>query len=136
METSENSFKVLSSRLYILFEAEAYSESTVKDMSFILRAMSDFFEVRSHEEYTPEIGEQFVEHCINELRICSSRISRARNIVGKLNRLLQGLDGRAALLPDGFKKYELPDDLMSPLLEYLAYCEENGNRQTTIKHKY
>lgn len=136
METSTNSFKALSSRLYELFEAEAYSESTVKDMEFILRSMSSFVEAKGLKEYTPEIGEHFVDHCSNELHVCSSRISRARNIVGKMNRLLQGLDGRDALVPNMFKKYELPDRLMDPLSEYLAYCAENDNKQTTIKHKY
>lgn len=53
-----------------------------------------------------------------------------------MNRLLQGLDGRDALIPNLFKKYELADGLMNPLSEYLVNCVENGNRQTTIRHKY
>jgi integrase/recombinase XerD len=136
METSTSSFRVLSSRLYALFEAEAYSESTLKDMGFILREMSSYLEACGLEEYTPEIGDEFIGHCMNVLHVCSSRISRAKNIVGKLNRLLEGLDGRAALLPDTSKKLKLPDGLMNPLIEYLSSCAEDGNGQTTIDYKY
>jgi len=87
-------------------------------------------------DYSPEIGERFVAHCVNDLRVCPSRISRAKNIAGKFNRLLQGLDGRDALLPDLAKRFELPDDLMIPLQEYLAHCAEKGNRQNTIDYKH
>ena len=116
METNSGSFKVLSSRLYKLFEKEAYSESTVRDMDFILQAMASYMEAVGLEEYTPEVGERFVTHCINDLRICSSHVSRAKNIVGKLNRLLQGRDGRDVLIPDLSKRLRLPDGLMSPLI--------------------
>lgn len=136
MKTDTNSFGTLSTRLYGLLEAERYSESTMRDMRFILRSMSNFMETNCLEEYSSEIGEQFVAHCVNELRICSSRISRAKNIVGKLNRLLQGLDGRDALLPDMSKKFELPDGLAKSLTAYLAYCAVNGNRKTTIHMHY
>ena len=135
MGNSTESIKFLSSRLYALLETEAYSESTKRDMRFILQTMLGYMEARNLEEYTPEIGERFVAHCVNDLRICPSRISRAKNIAGKLNRLLQGLDGRDALLPDKTKKFELPDDLMIPLQEYLDDCAGKGNRQSTIGNK-
>lgn len=135
MGTSTGSFKILSSRLYELFEVEAYSESTLKDMEFILQAMSGYMEANGLEEYAPAIGEKFVAYCIDELRICSSRISRAKNIVSKLDRLLLGLDGRDALLPDVSRKFDLPPGLVNPLREYLIICAERGNRQTTIDYK-
>jgi site-specific recombinase XerD len=136
MKTNTNSFETLLTRLYGLFEAERYSESTMRDMSFILRSMSNFMETNRLDDYSPEIGERFVAYCVNDLRICSSRISRAKNIVGKFNRLLQGLDGRDALLPDLTKRFELPDALMTPLQEYLVHCAEKGNRQSTIDYKH
>ena len=134
MKTNTNSFETLLTRLYGLLEAERYSESTMRDMSFILRSMSNFMETNRLDDYSPEIGERFVVYCVNDLRICSSRISRAKNIVGKFNRLLQGLDGRDALLPDLTKRFELPDALMTPLQEYLVHCAEMGNRQCTIDY--
>lgn len=136
MNTNTNSFETLLTRLYGLLEAERYSESTVRDMGFILRSMSNFMENNRLDDYSPEIGERFVAYCVNDLRICTSRISRAKNIVGKFNRLLQGLDGRDALLPDLTKRFELPDALMTPLQEYLVHCAEKGNRQSTIDYKY
>jgi integrase len=136
MQTNTKSFKVLLAQLYDLLEAEAYSESTKKDMSFILQAMSSYMDAHGIEEYTPEIGEQLVIHCADDLCVCSSRVSRAKNIAGKLNRLRVGLGGRDALLPDLSKRPELPDGLMSPLEEYLASCAEEGNRQTTIDYKH
>jgi integrase/recombinase XerD len=136
MENNTKSFKVLSSRLCELIESEAYTASTTRDMQFILKTLSSYMDSHSLVEYTPEIGERFIAHCISNLRICSSRISRAKNIVGKLNRLLQGLDGRDALLPDMSKRFELPDDLMNPLQEYLVDCAGKGNRQSTIDYKH
>ena len=136
MKTNTQLFTVLASQLYELLKTETYSESTIRDMNFILRAMSGYMEAQCLKEYTPEIGECFVAHCVNELKICSSRVSRAKNIVGKLNRLLHGLEGRNALLPDRTEKLELPDALMKSLADYLVYCAEEGNRQATIDYKY
>ena len=136
MKPNTNSFEALSTRLCELLEAEQYSESTMIDMRFILHSMSNYVETYCLDEYSPEIGEMFVAHCVNDLHICSSRISRAKNIVGKFNRLLQGLDGRDALLPDLTKRFELPDALMTPLREYLVHCAEKGNRQCTIDYKH
>ncbi|MHB8963133.1 MAG: tyrosine-type recombinase/integrase [Saccharofermentanales bacterium] len=135
MKTNPNLFETLSTRLYELLEAERYSESTVRDMRFILRSMSDFMKINCLEEYSPEIGKRFVAYCVNDLRICPSRISRAKNIVGKLDRLLQGFDGRAALLPDLTRRFWLPNNLMTPLEEYLVYCAGKGNRQSTVDYK-
>lgn len=136
MKADTNSFEILLKKLYELLEAEQYSESTMRDMRFILRSMSNFIKANRLDEYSPEIGERFVAHCVNDLRICSSRISRAKNIVGKFNRLLQGFDGRDALLPDMSKKYELPGGLAKPLTAYLAHCTEKGNRKSTIHIHY
>jgi integrase len=136
MKANANSFEILLTRLYELLEAEQYSESTMRDMRFILHSMSNFMKINCLDDYSPEIGERFVAHCVNNLRICPSRISRAKNIAGKLNRLLQGLDGRDALLPDLTKRFELPDDLTIPLQEYLAHCADKGNRQNTIDYKH
>lgn len=136
MKSNTNSFKTLSTRLYKLLEAERYSESTMRDMRFILHSMSNYVETYRLDDYSNEIGERFVAYCVNDLRICSSRISRAKNIVGKLNRLLQGLDGRDALLPDLTRRFWLPDDLMTPLQEYLVYCAGRGNRQSTVDYKH
>jgi len=132
---NNKSIKVLSARLCELIESEAYTASTTRDMQFILKTLLSYMDSRSLVEYAPEIGERFVAHCANDLRICSSRVSRAINIVGKLNRLLQGLDGRDALLPDTSRRFELPDGLVNPLQEYLADSERKGNRQSTIGQK-
>lgn len=136
MKADTNSFETLSKRLYELLEAEQYSESTMRDMRFILRSMSNFMKTNRLDEYSPELGERFVAHCINDLRICFSRISRAKNIVGKFNRLLHGFDGRDALLPDMSKKFELPDGLAKSLAAYLTHCTEKGNSKSTIHMHY
>jgi integrase len=49
--------------------------------------------------------------------------------------LQQGLDGRDALLPDMSQRFELPNNLLTPLQEYLFNCTEKGNRQSTIDYK-
>jgi site-specific recombinase XerD len=136
MKINSNMFEVLSARLCGLLETEAYSKNTVKRMNHTLQAMSCFMEAHHFKEYTPEIGERFVAYCISDLQICSSHISRAKNVTGKLNRLLQGLDVREVLLPDTSKKFALPQCFMDSLTAYLAYCAEKGNRQTTLRNKY
>jgi len=118
-----------------MLKTEGYSETTMRDMKFILLSMSSYMESNGVKDYTPEIGEQFVSYCTNVMRICDSRIARAKNIVGKLNRLLQGLDGSAALLPDRTMKFQLPESLAKTLDDYLSYCADIGNRQTTIHAK-
>ena len=136
MKINSNSFKIMSAHLCELIETEAYSESTMKDMNFILKSMSHYMEICCLEEYTPEIGEGFVAYCDSNLHICASRISRAKNIIGKLNRLLLGLDGRNALLPDKSQKFELPEGLSKSLDAYLTHCTANGNRRHTLDYKY
>lgn len=128
-------FSDLSAHLYELIKSESYSKSTAKDMSFILKAFSTYMTENGLEEYTPEIGELLIRYCEQDLHVCSSRVSRAKNIVGKLNRLLQGMDGREALWTYKSVIVELPDDLMKSLDAYTAYCEDNGNRQTTLRYK-
>ena len=135
MESNTQSYKILSGRLRELLESEAYTASTIMDMEFILNALSSYMDDRSLVEYTPEIGKQFVDHCGIDLRICASRISRAKNVTGKLNRLLQGLNGRSALLPDKSEILNLPESLMKSLTDYLAYCADEGNRASTIYQK-
>ena len=136
MKSIVNSFEVLSSHLYNLLEAESYSGNTLRDMRFILQALSSYMEINGLEEYTPEIGERFVAQCVSDLHICPSRISRAKTTVKKLNRLLQGLDGKDALLPDKTVKLDIPDGLMKSLTDYLAHCSEKGNRQSTMDYQY
>ena len=136
MENSTKSFKALSDHLSELLETESYSKSTIKDINFILRAFTIYMEINCLKVYTPEIGEQFVSYCDSDLHICASRIYRAKNITEKFNRLLQGLDGIDALLQNGPKILELPDNLAKSLEDYLAHCAEKGNRQTTINYKH
>lgn len=50
--------------------------------------------------YSPEIGERLIQYCEVALKVCASRVTRARVIVRKLNRLNQGLDSREALWGD------------------------------------
>lgn len=129
-------FKFLSDRLRTLWSAEGYSVSTIRDMEFILKAFSAYMESNRLEEYTPALGEEFVAYCESDLQVCASRVRRAKGIVGKLNRLSQGLDGRSALLPDRTKRFELPENLMASLTDYLGYCTNEGNRQSTVDYKY
>lgn len=90
-------FSDLTVRLQALFKSASYSESTVKDMDFILRAFTSYMNANGMDEYSPEIGENMIRYCEETLKVCDSRVSRAKGIVAKLNRLYQGLDGEEAL---------------------------------------
>lgn len=128
-------FNDLAMRLRELLESESYSASTVKDMEFILQAFSSYMAVNSLEEYTPDIGKLLIQHCDQELHVCASRVSRARGIVAKLNRLQLGLDGPDALWSDRTVIPDLPYSLKRTLESFIAYCRDKGNKDTTIRYK-
>ena len=130
-----NSYKTLFNRLWKLMETEHYSVSTAKDMRFILDSFSAFMETNCMSDYSPEIGMQFITYCRDELHVCSSRVSRAKGIVGKLNRLMLGYEGRAALWSYHVPKIVLPLNYQKVLEHYLSFCTDNGNRETTLQYK-
>jgi site-specific recombinase XerD len=125
----------LSAHLLELLEKEHYSKHTLRDMKFILKTFSAYMKRKNLTDYSPEIGEELVAYCKNELHVCPSRVSRAKNIVGKLNRLLLESDGRVALWSYHSPLLVLPDNLKTILDEYLFFCRENGNRETTLQYK-
>ena len=90
-------FNDLTAHLRELFKSASYSDSTVKDMDFILRSFTNFMNANGMDEYSPEIGEILIRYCKETLKVCDSRVSRAKVIVAKLNRLYQGLDDEDAL---------------------------------------
>lgn len=130
-----NSYKALSNRLWELIETEHYSVSTAKDMRFILNSFSAFMEANGLTEYSTEIGSRLVSYCKDELHVCSSRVSRAKNIVGKLNRLLSGYEGRDALWSHHVPLIVLPMNYQKIMEHYLSFCTDNGNRETTLQYK-
>ena len=128
-------YHALATRLHTLLEEESYSKTTMKDMEFILNSFTAYMIENDLDEYTPDLGERFVEYCEVDLRVCHSRVTRAKVIVRKLNRLHQGLDGRDALWGDKAPVIDIPGDLKKALDAYISYCTENGNKQTTICYK-
>ena len=135
MESNTRSIKTLSARLSELIKSEAYTTSTITHIEFFIGTLLAYMDNNSYVEYVPEIGKQFVDHCINDLQMCSSRIAYAKSVTGKLNRLLLGLSGRDALLP-GAEILSLPEGLMKSLTDYLTYCANEGIRESTIYQKY
>lgn len=134
MEKQHN-FYDLSAHLRLLLDTESYSKSTVRDMEFILSAFADFMAAHSLENYTPEIGDCFVRYCEQDLQVCASRVTRAKVIVRKLNRLYQGLDGRTALWGERTSPMNIPDGLSDSLNAYIDHCRKNGNKETTIHYR-
>ena len=128
-------FSDLTVRLQELFKSASYSESTVKDMDFILRAFTSYMNANCIDEYSPEIGENMIRYCEETLKVCDSRVSRAKGIVAKLNRLYQGLDGEEALWTDKTVPVELPDSLSKALDSFILHCRHNGNKDTTLHYK-
>ena len=128
-------FNDLEAHLRELFKSASYSESTVKDMDFILRAFTNYMNANGMEEFSPEIGEILIHYCRETLKVCDSRVSRAKVIVGKLNRLYQGLDGEEALWADKIVPVELPDSLSRALDSFISHCRHKGNKETTLHYK-
>ena len=128
-------FHDLATHLRMLLESESYSQTTVKDMDFILNSFASYMGKNGLDVYSPEIGERLIQYCEVELKVCASRVSRARVIVRKLNRLNQGLDGREALWGDKTSPIVLPADFEKILSAYISYCRKKGNKQTTLHYK-
>lgn len=128
-------FSDLTVHLQELFKSASYSESTVKDMDFILGAFTGYMNANGMDEYSPEIGEDLIHYCRETLKVCNSRVSRAKIIVSKLNRLYQGLDDEKALWTDRTISVELPDSLSKALDSFLLHCHHNGNKDTTLHYK-
>lgn len=128
-------FNDLTAHLRELFKSASYSESTVKDMDFILRSFTNFMNANGMDEYSPEIGESLIRYCKETLKVCDSRVSRAKIIPAKLNRLYQGLDGEEALWTDKTVPVELPDSLSKALDSFILHCRHNGNKDTTLYYK-
>lgn len=123
-------FSDLTVRLQELFKSASYSESTVKDMDFILRAFTSYMNANGIDEYSPEIGENMIRYCEETLKVCDSRVSRAKGIVAKLNRLYQGLDGEEALWTDKTVPVELPDSLSKALDSFILHWVMVQNTQS------
>lgn len=128
-------FHDLATHLRMLLESESYSQTTVKDMDFILNSFASYMDKNGLDVYSPEIGERLIQYCEVELKVCASRVSRARVIVRKLNRLNQGLDGREALWGDKTSPIVLPADFEKILSAYISYCRRKGDKQTTLHYK-
>ncbi len=128
-------FHELAAHLHTLLESESYSKTTMKDMEFILDSFTAYMAENDLDEYTPEIGERLVKYCKTDIHVCSSRVTRAKVIVRKLDRLYQGLDGRDALWGDNTSIIDIPANLGELLNTYIFHCMENGNKQTTLHYK-
>ncbi len=120
---SPMTYHALATHLHTLLETESYSKTTMKDMEFILDSFTAYMIENDLDEYTPVLGERLVEYCEMDLQVCPSRVTRAKVIVRKLNRLHQGLDGRDALWGDKAPVIDIPGDLKkgSGCLHFLLY---------------
>ena len=58
-----NTVNELCSRLRELIVEESYSESTSKDMNFIIDRMLEYADQNGIEEYLESVGESFVTYC-------------------------------------------------------------------------
>lgn len=67
-------FSDLTACLQELFQSASYSESTVKDMDFILRAFTSYMNANGMDEYSPEIGKTLINYCRETLKVCDSRV--------------------------------------------------------------
>ena len=47
----------------------------MKDMEFILNSFTAYMIENDLDEYTPDLGERFVEYCEVDLRVCHSRVT-------------------------------------------------------------
>lgn len=118
-----------------LIRQASYSTSTLKDMNFIIQSFVNYMSENSLDEYSPAVGEAMIKYCEETLKVCSSRVSRARTIISKLNRMWQGFDGHEALWGDKSAPLILPDRFLAAIDSYISYCRSIGNKESTLQHK-
>ncbi len=131
----KNNFFDLAEHLRELLKSVPYSDSTYKDMDFIIRSFENYMRSNDLTDYSPELGETMVSYCENELQVCASRVHRAKIVAAQLNRLWQGLDGYEALWQDQTVPIPLPDGLQTALDSYLSWYESTGIKATTIRYR-
>ena len=131
----KNNFFDLAEHLRELLKSVPYSDSTYKDMDFIIRSFENYMRSNDLTDYSPEVGETMVSYCENVLRVCPSRVHRAKVVSAQLNRLWQGLDGYEALWQDQTVPIPLPDGLQTALDSYLSWYESTGIKATTIRYR-
>lgn len=129
-------FDDLIAHLRELFKSASYSKTTVMDMDFILDAFATYMHEHEITCYSPEIGKILVDYCQDTLKVCPSRVTRAKGLVSKLNRLYQGLDGNEALWGDGRITIELPENFLRLWEGYKVYCQKKGNKDSTIQGNF
>ena len=132
---NSNNFFDLAAHLRELLKAVPYSESTYKDMDFILRSFENYMTLNGLIEYSPKIGESMVSYCENELQVCMSRVHRAKIVAAQLNRLYSGLDGHDALWQDQTIPIFLPCGLQIALDSYLSWYKTTGVKDSTLRYR-
>lgn len=128
-------FYVLLEHLKNLIRENQYSNNTIKNMNFVFNLFSNYMSENKLTKYTKEIGLQFVEYCSQEIKICPSRISLAKNITKKLNRIIDGTDDVHTLISCEKRVFNLSKNFKRVLKQYLEHCKSNGNMSTTLYQK-
>ena len=131
----KNNFFDLAEHLRELLKSVPYSDSTYKDMDFIIRSFENYMRSNDLTDYSPEVGETMVSYCENVLRVCPSRVHRAKVVSAQLNRLWQGHDGHEALWQDQTIPVLLPDEFQTALDSYLSWLGTNGIKETTLHYR-
>ena len=130
-----NNFFGLAEHLRELLKSVPYSDSTYKDMDFIIRSFENYMRSNALTEYSPDVGETMVSYCENVLQVCPSRVHRAKIVSAQLNRLWQGIDGYKALWQDQTVAIALPDALQTALDSYLNWYRTTGVKESTLRYR-
>ena len=131
-QKSNSTFSALKQKFLSMIQENQYSEQYQYYLRLRFTALETYMAQNSCQDYSPEIGEQFISDFTKNREISKSTHQALDTFISKVNDAFRGCDFMAyhskntITVPSGFEM---------ALNGYLSYCMENGNKQSTIEIK-
>jgi site-specific recombinase XerD len=109
-----------------------YGKDTLNNYRRILKNLSLYMQQHKIQAYSPEIGNDFIRDYISTHRI---KILFQKTICTVIRRLSDYSEGMKYLPQQKKMSVKLPENYAVLLEGYLSCCEQDGNREGTIKGK-
>lgn len=131
-QKSNSTFSALKQKFLSMIRENQYSEQYQYYLRLRFAALETYMARNSCQNYSPEIGEQFISDFTRNREITRSTRQALNTFINKVNDAFRGCDFIAyhskntIVVPSGFEK---------ALDSYISYYIKNGNKQSTIQIK-
>lgn len=115
-----------------LLKSLNYSKESLCVAKSQLKRLDRYMHEKGINDYTEDVGNEFVEYSLNYRKKPSNRLSNARAVICHLNDLIQN---KGFIRYHHFYTLEIPEQYKNVFESYIAFCKEEGNSSKTISHK-